>query len=68
MKKFNLKIAKTKIDKKQLEMGIKVEMEHTDNPEIAKKIAIDHLKESPVYYSYLKKMEKEMPKTKDEKK
>ena len=34
-----------KMNKKQLEMGQKVEMEHTDNPEIAKEIAGDHLAE-----------------------
>lgn len=43
---------------KQLEMGLKVEMEHTDNMDIAKKIAMDHLAEDPHYYSKLSKMEK----------
>ena len=33
----------------QLAAGIKVEMEHTDNPEEAKKIALVHLKEIPDY-------------------
>ncbi len=47
------------INPEQLKMGIKVEMEHTDNPEIAKKIAIDHLKELPDYYTRLVKMEAE---------
>lgn len=37
----------------ELEVGIKVEMEHTDDPEEAKKIALDHLKENPKYYSKL---------------
>lgn len=40
---------------KQLEMGIKVEQEHTSNKEMAKEIALDHLKEDPAYYSKLKK-------------
>ena len=40
---------------KQLEVGTQVEMEHTDNPEIAKQIALDHLKEDPVYYTKLLK-------------
>lgn len=39
---------------KQLKMGIKVEMEHTDDPKEAEKIARDHLKENPKYYSILK--------------
>ena len=37
----------------ELEVGIKVEMEHTDDPKEAKKIALDHLKEDPKYYSKL---------------
>lgn len=44
-------------DPKELEMGIKVEMEHTTNPLIAKRIAIDHLAEIKDYYTRLKKME-----------
>lgn len=40
---------------KQLEMGIKVEQEHTTNKAAAKKIALGHLKEDPKYYSKLKK-------------
>lgn len=47
-------------DRNQLEMGIKIEMEHTDDPNIAKKIALDHLAEIPDYYSRLNKMEKEV--------
>ena len=42
----------------ELKMGIEIEKEHTDKEEIAKKIAQDHLKEMPDYYSRLKKMEK----------
>lgn len=48
----------TKI-KKQLEIGTKVEMEHTDDEDEARSIAIDHLVELPNYYDKLKKMEKE---------
>jgi len=40
--------------------GIKTEMEHTNNPEEAKKIALDHLAENPQYYQYLQKMEVKM--------
>jgi len=45
-------------DAKQLEMGIKVEMEHTTNPIISRKIALDHLVEIPDYYTRLDEMEK----------
>jgi len=53
------KITEKDVDKKELEMGIKVEMEHTKNKAIAKRIALDHLAELPDYYSRLKKMEGE---------
>jgi len=45
-------------DAEQLKNGIKVEMEHTDDPKIAKEIAKDHLTEDPNYYKKLKKIEK----------
>jgi hypothetical protein len=45
-------------DDDQLQQGAKVEMEHTDDPIIAVKIAKDHLAENAKYYTYLKKMEK----------
>jgi len=48
-----------KFDPKELEMGIDVEKEHTDNPAIAKEIAKDHLAELPDYYTRLKKMEED---------
>ena len=35
-------------------MGIRVEMEHTDDIETAKKIALDHIAENPYYYTALK--------------
>jgi hypothetical protein len=41
--------------KKELELGIKTEMEHTSDPKIAKEIALDHLFEDPKYYTKLKK-------------
>ena len=53
-----------KFDAKELARGIEVETEHTDDKEIAKKIAKAHLSEFPGtgnddgYYSFLKKMEK----------
>lgn len=52
------KVPDSEFDKQQLEMGIKVELEHTDCKELAKEIAKDHLKEMPDYYTRLKKMEK----------
>lgn len=42
---------------KQLNKGIKVEMEHTDDKNMAKEIAMDHLWEDPNYYDKLKKVE-----------
>jgi len=50
---------KFKVDPKELAMGIKVEMEHTTNPVIAERIALDHLSEIKDYYTRLKKMEQE---------
>ena len=50
---------KLKVDPKQLGMGIKVELEHTDSREAAKQIALDHLAEDPEYYTKLKKIEGE---------
>lgn len=41
----------------QLVKGIKVEMEHSDDMKIAKKIALDHLAEDPNYYTKLKRIE-----------
>ncbi len=46
-------------DQEQLAKGIKVEIEHTDDPSIAKEIAADHLAEIPDYYDRLEKMERE---------
>lgn len=48
--------------KDQIEMGKKIEMEHVDDKELAKEIAMDHLEEIPDYYTRLKKMEKEAKK------
>lgn len=44
-------------DADALEQGIKVEMEHTDDPKLAKEIAKDHLTEDMQYYKKLAKME-----------
>ena len=51
-------IKESKVNKEfmsQIKKGIEVEMEHTDDPKIALKIAIDHLKEDPKYYDKLVK-------------
>ncbi len=45
------------VDPKELQMGIKMEMEHTTDPEVSKKIALDHLAEIKDYYTRLEKME-----------
>jgi hypothetical protein len=45
-------------DPEKLKQGIKVEMEHTNDREVAKEIAKDHLTEDPNYYEKLKKIEK----------
>lgn len=37
--------------KKEISIGTKIEMEHTDDKEEAKKIAIDHILEIPDYYT-----------------
>ena len=46
-------------DPEQIRMGIEVEYEHTTIPQIAEKIARDHLAEFPDYYTRLEKMEEE---------
>lgn len=46
-------LAPWQIDREQLEMGIEVELEHTSDEEIARKIALDHLAEDPRYYTKL---------------
>jgi len=55
---------KGEYDPKELEMGIKVEMEHTTDKLISRKIAYDHLAEFSDYYSRLNKMETEAEKYK----
>jgi hypothetical protein len=45
---------------KQLRMGVEVEMEHTDDIDLASEIAKDHLVEDPDYYTKLQKVEEGM--------
>lgn len=47
----------SKFDPKLLSEGIKVEMEHTSDPDIAREIAKDHLMEDLQYYRKLRKVE-----------
>lgn len=52
-------------DSKALSKGVKVELEHTSDREVATEIAMDHLTEDPEYYEKLAVMEgeeKEKPK------
>ena len=44
---------------KQLDAGIKIELEHTNDREIAREIALDHLSEKLDYYELLAKFEKD---------
>jgi len=41
------------VDPNQLSIGVQVEMEHTNDLDIAKEIAMDHLTEDPEYYTKL---------------
>jgi len=47
------RISSAQAHPQELNMGRKVEMEHTDNPEVAERIALDHLTEDPFYYTKL---------------
>jgi hypothetical protein len=42
---------------KQIVLGLTVEKEHTNSPELAFEIVLDHLTERPDYYNVLKKIE-----------
>lgn len=45
-------------DADALAEGVQVELEHTDDPDMAREIAKDHLAEDPEYYVKLRKVEK----------
>lgn len=49
----------------QLDKGMKVEMEHTDDEGVAQKISLDHLVENANYYDELEKMEASFEKSED---
>lgn len=46
----------------QLKIGMKIEMEHTDDSDLAKEIALDHLWEFVNYYTELTKLEDKLKK------
>jgi hypothetical protein len=50
-------ITENDVNPEELRMGIEIELEHTHDKNMAKKIALDHLAEIPDYYSRLKRME-----------
>lgn len=51
------KIKESDVDPKELKIGIKIELEHTSVPALAKYIALAHLEELPDYYTKLQEME-----------
>lgn len=53
-KKHNVSLS---VINKQLTKGIKVELEHTTDPKIAREIALDHIGEYADYYDRLAKIE-----------
>ena len=55
-KKYNASIEKIETE---LSKGIKVEMEHTTDPKVAREIALDHLGEKIDYYDKLKQVEED---------
>jgi hypothetical protein len=62
LKDFCVKKNAVKIAMSQVRRGTEHELEHTTDRAIARKIAMDHLKEDPKYYTHLAKMEKQYKK------
>jgi len=52
------------VDPKQVEKGLKVEKEHTSDPDLALEIVYDHLTEDATYYDKLEAIEKHTAKAK----
>jgi hypothetical protein len=50
--------AKMNVDPVEMKEGVKIELEHTNDPDLAEKIARDHLAEDKKYYTKLKTIEK----------
>ena len=59
--KYNqaIKEREVHINQEELEVGIRFEMEHTVDTNIARRIALDHLCDCSNYYTLLQKMETE---------
>lgn len=53
---FKPTISEEKVNKEELKLGVKEELEHTKNKRIAKVIALHHLEEDPKYYTKLKSL------------
>ncbi len=51
-------ISDDKFDADELAKGVEVEQEHTDDKDVAKNVAKDHLSEDPRYYTHLLAMER----------
>jgi hypothetical protein len=51
-----------KISQRQIQRGIQHELEHTKSRRVSRRIACDHLREDPYYYTHLLKMEKQYKK------
>jgi len=51
-------VSRKRFDQKELDMGVEIEKEHTDDLKVALEIAKDHLAEIPDYYTRLTAMEK----------
>ena len=56
------KVRVRQISASQIRRGTEHELEHTTDRAIARKIACDHLREDPYYYTHLSKMEKQYKK------
>ena len=50
-----IKEAREEISHDEIEAGTDHEMEHTSDRDMARRIAMDHLRENPHYYSELEK-------------
>jgi hypothetical protein len=53
----------SEFDQKALSEGMLVESEHTNNPTLAREIAMDHLAEDPMYYAKLRSIDPHHGKT-----
>jgi hypothetical protein len=61
-KSVEMQIQCADVDMRQLDMGIVVEQEHTNDLVVAAKVALDHIAEFEDYYTGLAQMEKELKK------